>query len=182
MCSPFSWIGSVSHRRQALCVISFGLIPWKTLDKRSGQRALCTTTCAAALTFFPTRRLARSLSATACCRSFAHTRRKILGMPMLLLVCVQIVANDACRYRMYRKTRTRGFPSVVTLFSAPNYLDVYNNKAAILRYESNVLNIRQFNCTPHPYWLPNFDHAFTWSLPFIGEKCERPPVTIFGVA
>ncbi len=31
-------------------------------------------------------------------------------------------------YRMYRKKETTEFPTVITLFSAPNYLDVYNNK------------------------------------------------------
>ena len=60
-------------------------------------------------------------------------------------------AQDA-GYRMYRKSQTTGFPSLITIFSAPNYLDVYNNKAAVLKYENNVMNIRQVML------------AFDWSM------------------
>lgn len=89
-------------------------------------------------------------------------------------------AQDA-GYRMYRTTRATGFPSLITLFSAPNYVDMYNNKAAVLKYENNVINIRQFNCSPHPYWLPNMMDVFTWSLPFIGEKTVDMLMAILGV-
>ncbi len=36
-------------------------------------------------------------------------------------------AQDA-GYKMYRKSQSTGFPSLITIFSAPNYLDVYGNK------------------------------------------------------
>ncbi|KAK1884379.1 Serine/threonine-protein phosphatase 2B catalytic subunit gamma isoform [Dissostichus eleginoides] len=88
-------------------------------------------------------------------------------------------AQDA-GYRMYRKSQTTGFPSLITIFSAPNYLDVYNNKAAVLKYENNVMNIRQFNCSPHPYWLPNFMDVFTWRNPAVRKEVIRNKIRAIG--
>ncbi len=87
---------------------------------------------------------------------------------------------------MYKKT-PRSFPAVITVFSAPNYLDAYGNRGAVLKYVNKNIVLRQFNASPHPYvaflsdgtegrlishsyWLPNFMDAFTWSLPFVGSK------------
>jgi len=84
-------------------------------------------------------------------------------------------------YKMHRRNEKTGFPTVITLFSAPNYLDLHGNKGAILRYENNVFNIRQFNHTPHPYYLPGFMNVFNWSLPFVSEKVAELLVTVFNL-
>eukprot|EP00696_Hemimastix_kukwesjijk_P009310 gnl/Hemi2/21801_TR7275_c0_g1_i1.p1 gnl/Hemi2/21801_TR7275_c0_g1~~gnl/Hemi2/21801_TR7275_c0_g1_i1.p1 ORF type:complete len:510 (-),score=155.90 gnl/Hemi2/21801_TR7275_c0_g1_i1:399-1928(-) len=73
-------------------------------------------------------------------------------------------------YQMLKKIESTEFPSVITVFSAPNYCGTYGNKGAVLRFQNNLLNIRQFSCSPAPYWLPNFMNVFQWSLPFIAEK------------
>ncbi|KAG6908292.1 hypothetical protein DXG01_005393 [Tephrocybe rancida] len=89
-------------------------------------------------------------------------------------------AQDA-GYTMYRKTPSKKFPSVITIFSAPNYLDVYHNRGAVLKYANKNITIRQFNYTNHPYWLPNFVDAFTWSLPFVGSKIAEMLLAVLSV-
>ena len=73
-------------------------------------------------------------------------------------------------YKMHTWNGPGEFPVVITIFSAPNYCDVYNNKGAIIKFDDNNLNIQQFNYSGHPYILPNFMDLFTWSIPFVIEK------------
>ncbi|KAK2462791.1 hypothetical protein APHAL10511_005182 [Amanita phalloides] len=89
-------------------------------------------------------------------------------------------AQDA-GYTMHRKTPTKKFPSVITIFSAPNYLDVYRNRGAVLKYANKNITIRQYNYSSHPYWLPNFMDAFTWSLPFVGAKITEMLLAILSI-
>jgi len=69
--------------------------------------------------------------------------------------------------------RANGFPSVITVFSAPNYLDSYHNRGSVLHFDGSELNVRQFNCSPHPYCLPNFSNAISWSAPFVAMKISE---------
>jgi serine/threonine-protein phosphatase 2B catalytic subunit len=65
------------------------------------------------------------------------------------------------------------FPCMISLFSAPNYCDVYDNKAALLHYNGQQLDIKLFTAAQHPFVLPNFQNAFVWSLPFLVEKLNE---------
>jgi serine/threonine-protein phosphatase 2B catalytic subunit len=74
---------------------------------------------------------------------------------------------------MYKWNKSVEFPSVITIFSAPNYCDVYNNKGAVIKFKNNMVNIQQFNYSPHPFILPQFMNIFNWSIPFVSEKISE---------
>lgn len=99
--------------------------------------------------------------------SYAATCQFLVANHLLSVIRAHEAQDEG--YRLYKKSST-GFPAVICIFSAPNYCDTYDNKAAIIRFQNNLMNIRQFNSSPHPYYLPNFMNAFTWSLPFVAEK------------
>ena len=75
-------------------------------------------------------------------------------------------------FKMYNWEDQNDFPSVITIFSAPNYCDVYNNKAALIKIKDGQVNLQQFNYSPHPFILPNFQNVFNWSMPFVSEKSK----------
>jgi serine/threonine-protein phosphatase 2B catalytic subunit len=86
-------------------------------------------------------------------------------------------------YKLYKADPVTQFPMIICIFSAPNYCDAYRlkflfltyegNKAAIIKFENNMMNVKQFTQVPHPYFLPNFMNVFQWSIPFVGEKVSH---------
>ena len=48
-------------------------------------------------------------------------------------------------YKMHRWNGNEEFPPVITIFSAPNYCDVYKNKGAVIKFSvwsTALINIR----------------------------------------
>lgn len=70
------------------------------------------------------------------------------------------------------------FPLVTTVFSAPNYCEMYNNTAAVAYYDGATLEFVPYDCAPHPFGLPDYMDSLNWSLPFVMEKVTQ----FFGVA
>jgi serine/threonine-protein phosphatase 2B catalytic subunit len=43
-------------------------------------------------------------------------------------------------YKMHTWNGKVDFPTVITIFSAPNYCDVYNNKGALIKFDVKIIN------------------------------------------
>ena len=61
------------------------------------------------------------------------------------------------------------FPKCITLFSAPNYCEIYNNKAAYLKLLKDSMDYEVVEAVPHPYILPDFMNGISFSLSFVVE-------------
>lgn len=71
---------------------------------------------------------------------------------------------------MHRWGGSNAFPSVITVFSAPNYCGSYKNKGAVILIENDKMNIKQYKDVEQPFNLPNNLDLFSWSLPFLADK------------
>jgi serine/threonine-protein phosphatase 2B catalytic subunit len=76
-------------------------------------------------------------------------------------------------YCHYFWKRGLPFPPVITVFSAPNYCDMYGNLAAFLCIRRDRYTFHQVAAVEHPYMLPNFMNAITFSLPYALEAFTK---------
>ena len=62
---------------------------------------------------------------------------------------------------LYNQGSLSKFPVLISVFSAPNYCDVYNNTAAIIVYDyQRHFRPIHFQHLPHPFVLPNHENGF----------------------
>ena len=65
---------------------------------------------------------------------------------------------------MHRWNGPNDFPAVITLFSAPNYCDVYNNKGAVIKFNVCLYYLEQY--LEHP--AIQLHHTPLYIAPFYG--------------
>ena len=86
------------------------------------------------------------------------------------LTCI-IRAHEQCKLGFNMKYWDDPyFPSMITVFSAPNYCDTFGNRAAFIYINDCKLHIKQFHASKHPYILTNHQNVLTWSIPFVVSK------------
>ncbi|CAF3979563.1 unnamed protein product, partial [Rotaria sordida] len=63
--------------------------------------------------------------------------------------------------QFFRKSSRTDFPVLISLFSAPNYCDTYNNIAAIVKIgDSQQLSVVNIESHAHPFVLQHFENGF----------------------
>ncbi|XP_055356477.1 protein phosphatase 3 catalytic subunit alpha-like [Paramacrobiotus metropolitanus] len=101
-------------------------------------------------------------------------RNKLLGI-------IRGHEAQSAGFKIYKSKQADSYPVLISIFSAPNYMDAFKNKAAVLNYADGKIHIRQFNSVEHPFWLPNFADAFTWSYPYIVRKVREIILVVLSI-
>ncbi|CAF3510119.1 unnamed protein product [Rotaria sp. Silwood1] len=84
--------------------------------------------------------------------------------------------------RFFRKSSRTKFPVLISLFSAPNYCDTYNNIAAILKIDDHQqLSVVNIEAHAHPFVLPNFENGFQFGERFVLYHVTNLLLSIFNM-
>ncbi|ELP94550.1 serine/threonine protein phosphatase 2B catalytic subunit, putative [Entamoeba invadens IP1] len=67
-------------------------------------------------------------------------------------------------YKLHYFLQDVDVPPCITVFSAPNYCDMYHNKGSFMRLMPNSICFEQFDAVEHPMYLPMMQDSITFSL------------------
>jgi len=93
----------------------------------------------------------------------------LLKNELVSVVRAHEVQQEGCSEHMFTRADL-AVPMAFTVFSAPNYCDYYANKAAYVKFMHNKYEIYQIESVPHPYWLPDFQNVFSFSIDYVLES------------
>jgi len=93
----------------------------------------------------------------------------LLKNNLISIVRAHEVQQDGCAEHTFTRPDLT-VPMAFTVFSAPNYCDYYANKAAYIKFMNNKYEIYQLESVPHPYWLPDFQNVFSFSIDYVLES------------
>ncbi|CAF0750220.1 unnamed protein product [Adineta ricciae] len=93
------------------------------------------------------------------CFNYSVCERFLIENRILAVIRAHEVVPTGLKF--FEKGSLSQFPVLISLFSAPNYCDVYNNTAAIIVYDHRR-NFRpvHYRHRPHPFVLPNHENGF----------------------
>ncbi|CAF4232583.1 unnamed protein product [Rotaria sp. Silwood2] len=112
--------------------------------------------------------------------SYYACRDFLLRNNLLSIIRGHEVQKDDVRF--FRKSSRTNFPVIVSLFSAPNYCDTYNNVAVTLRLDANQhLSVIHIEAHSHPFVLPNYENGFQFGERFILYYTTHLLLSIFNM-
>lgn len=102
----------------------------------------------------------KSNSVRGCAYFFSYyaCRDFLLRNNLLCIIRGHEVQTNGVKF--FRTSSRTKFPVLISLFSAPNYCDSYNNTAAILKIDDKQeLSVVYIDAHAHPFVLPNFENG-----------------------
>jgi serine/threonine-protein phosphatase 2B catalytic subunit len=79
--------------------------------------------------------LSKANDARGCSYYFGFELAKSFLQKNSLLSIIRAHEAQANGFKMYHWGGQKQFPTVITIFSAPNYCDFYNNKGAVIKFK-----------------------------------------------
>lgn len=86
--------------------------------------------------------LTKTNDARGCSYYFGFELAKTFLQKNSLLSIIRAHEAQANGFKMYHWGGQKQFPTVITIFSAPNYCDFYNNKGAVIKFKVTYLQRR----------------------------------------